>query len=546
MNAISILIVDDRPENLLALEAILGRLGLNLVRANSGREALKAMLDQDFALVLMDIAMPGLDGYETAELIRKHERLRLTPIIFLTANNQADTHVFKGYSVGAVDYLFKPLVPEILLSKVNVFVELYQNRQMLKEQAAELRRSYEEMEQRVLERTSDLAAAKLEAETINRMKDEFLATLSHELRTPLNAILGWTHLLESGKRDEATVAHATRVIRNSAQAQAQLVTHILDVSRIISGKLSLHLSEVDLRTVIDNTLDTLQPATVAKGITICTKYDGRSTLIADQDRLQQVMWNVLSNAIKFTPKAGRIDVEMSATPQDVRLTIADNGVGIDPDFLPRVFDHFSQADASQSRAHRGLGLGMAIVRHLVEMHGGVVSVESAGKDQGTTVSVILPVRAAAAKDDEPGHRTPPASRDIAPQPMASLDGISVLIVDDEEDARDVLTLILQDRGAEVTAVGSAAAALDSLRQRVPDVLVSDIGMPGEDGHAFLRKLRSLGSELGGHVPAIALTAYATAADTAKALAAGFNHHVRKPVTPAEIVDVVAVMASRRK
>jgi signal transduction histidine kinase len=546
MSAISILIVDDRPENLLALEAILGRLGLNLVRANSGREALKAMLDQDFALVLMDIAMPGLDGYETAELIRKHERLRLTPIIFLTANNQADTHVFKGYSVGAVDYLFKPLVPEILLSKVNVFVELYQNRQMLKEQAAELRRAYEEMEQRVLERTSDLAAAKLEAETINRMKDEFLATLSHELRTPLNAILGWTHLLESGRRDEAMLAHATRVIRNSAQAQAQLVTHILDVSRIISGKLSLHLSEVDLRTVIDNTLDTLQPATVAKGITIRTKYDGCSTLIADQDRLQQVTWNVLSNAIKFTPKGGRIDVEMSATPQDVRLTIADNGVGIDPDFLPRVFDHFSQADASQSRAHRGLGLGMAIVRHLVEMHGGVVSVESAGKDQGTTVSVILPVRAAAAQDDEPGRLAPPASRDMAPQPMASLDGISVLIVDDEEDARDVLTLILQDRGAEVTAVGSAAAALDSLRQRVPDVLVSDIGMPGEDGHAFLRKLRSLGSELGGHVPAIALTAYATAADTAKALAAGFNHHVRKPVTPAEIVDVVAVMASRRK
>jgi len=546
MRAVSILIVDDRPENLLALEAVLSGHGWTIVRANSGREALKAMLAQEFALVLLDIAMPDLDGYETAELIRRHERLRLTPIIFLTANHQAEAHVFKGYSVGAVDYLFKPVVPEVLLSKVNVFVELYHNRQMLKEQAAALRQSYDEMEQRVLERTSALARAKLEAEHMNRMKDEFLATLSHELRTPLNAILGWTHILESGKRDEAMIARATRVIRKSAQAQAELVTHMLDVSRIIAGKLALHLTDVDLAVVIGHTLDTLQPAIAAKGISVHTKFDGKAVLIADQDRLQQVMWNLLSNAIKFTPKGGRVAIEMTATDDDVRITVADNGVGIDAEFLPRVFERFSQADPTQSRSHHGLGLGMAIVRHLIELHGGSVSIDSPGKNQGTTVTVILPARATADHGANPGVEPPSASPETATQPLASLDGVSVLIVDDEEDARDVLTLMLQDRGANVTAVGSAAAALDSLSHHVPDVLVSDIGMPGEDGHSFLRKLRSLGAEQGARVPAVALTAYATPADAAKARAAGFDRHVRKPVTPAEIVDVVAVMASRHK
>jgi signal transduction histidine kinase len=572
MKGVSLLMVDDRPENLLALEAILGGRGLNLVRAHSGREALKAMLAHEFALILMDIAMPVLDGYETAELIRRHERFRLTPIIFLTANHYADAHVFKGYSIGAVDYLLKPLVPEVLLSKVNVFVELYCNRQMLKAQAAALQQSYDEMEQRVLARTGELAAsnlalqaevaerqrveaervallereqaARLEAETMNRLKDEFLATLSHELRTPLNAILGWAHVLESGKRDDAVIARAIRVIRHSAQAQAQLVTHILDVSRIISGRLPLRLSDVDIRAVVCDTLETLQPAVVAKGIAIATRFEGQAMLAADRDRLQQVIWNVLSNAIKFTPKGGEVRIEVTATAQDVHITVADTGSGIEPEFLPRVFDRFTQADASQARSHGGLGLGMAIVRHIVELHGGVVGVDSLGKDQGTTVTVILPIRDLPEQAAEASVDPPSASGEAEPQPLASLAGVSVLIVDDEEDAREVLMLILQDQGAEVRAVASAAAALDTIRERVPDVLVSDIGMPGEDGHVLLRKLRSLSEEQGGKVPAVALTAYATPADTARALAAGFNRHVRKPIASAEIIEAVAVMAAR--
>jgi signal transduction histidine kinase len=575
VSQVSILIVDDYPENLLALEAILAPTGHQIIRANSGREALKALLTQDVALVLLDVAMPELDGYETATLIRGRERSRLTPIIFLTANHKADAHVFKGYSVGAVDYLFKPFVPDVLLSKVAIFVELYNSREVLKAQAEALRLAYGEMEQRVLERTSELAtanrallaeiverrraederavlfereqAARLEAEAMNRMKDEFLGTLSHELRTPLNAILGWTHLLEIGKRDEDSIARAARVIKNNAQAQAQLVADILDVSRIIGGKLNLYIAPVDLRGVIESTLETLQPAADAKEITIETTWaSAADTLLADQDRLRQVMWNLLSNAIKFTPAGGHVSVTLEGSAQEVRIIVRDTGQGIEPAFLPHVFDRFTQADSSIARTHGGLGLGMAIVRHLLELHGGSISVSSAGKDQGATFTVTLPIRASAGDTTAPHADLRAAARETDPGPLPSLEGISVLIVDDEEDAREVLMLVLLEQGAEVRAVSSAAEALRALHRRLPDVLVSDVGMPGEDGHAFLRRLRAQKVEDGSQVPAVALTAYATAADSAKAVAAGFDRHVTKPIVPAEIVRVVASLAERRR
>jgi signal transduction histidine kinase len=570
VNDVRILIVDDYPENLLALEAILHDTGHTVVRAQSGREALKALLAQDFAVILMDVAMPDLDGYETAALVRGRERSRLTPIIFLTANSKADAQVFKGYAVGAVDYLFKPFVPEILLSKVAVFVELYTARALLKTQTAALLRSHTEMEHRVLDRTRELAAAnralqaeiierrraeaervalfereqagRVEAEAMNRMKDEFLGTLSHELRTPLNAILGWTHLLEVGKRDEAAILRATRVIKNNAQAQAQLVADILDVSRIIGGKMQLYIGAVDLCEVIEKTLETLQPAADAKGISIQTEWKGSGRLLADQDRLQQVMWNLLSNAIKFTPRDGHVRVELDVTPQDIRVVVADDGEGIDASFLPHVFDRFRQADSSLARPHGGLGLGMAIVRHLIELHGGTIAVASEGIGKGTSFLVTLPVRLPAS-DVVPHVDQRTVSRDLPSGSYLSLNGVSVLIVDDEADAREVLTLLLEERGAEVTAVGSAAAALRLLKKkRVPDVLVSDVGMPGVDGHALLRKLRTLPENEGGLVPAVALTAYATANDSAKALAAGFTRHVAKPIVPSEIVEIIASLA----
>ena len=421
MTPVGILLVDDHPENLLALEAILTDTGHTLVHARSGAEALKALLGQDFALILMDVAMPEMDGYEVAELIRRRDRSRNTPIIFLTANVKADTHVVRGYAAGAVDYLFKPLAPEVLLSKVAVFVELYTQRQALKEAADALKGAYDDMEHRVEERTSELAAtnrsleaemagrqrvevelaqllereqrARVEAQALNRLKDEFLATLSHELRTPLNAILGWTHILETGSRDNESIDRATRVIKRNAQAQAHLVADILDVSSIIGGKLSLHLELVSLRTVIDAALEAVEPAADAKGIVIETVFGDVAPIIADRDRLQQIMWNLLSNAIKFTPKEGHVRIEVQAQARDIVVTITDSGQGIDPAFLPHIFDRFTQADGSFTRLHWGLGLGMAIVRHLVELHGGHVTAASEGKDQGATFTVTLPLGA---------------------------------------------------------------------------------------------------------------------------------------------------------
>lgn len=542
MSDARILIVDDYPENLLALEATLQGAGHEVIRANSGTEALKAILAQDFALVLMDVAMPEMDGYETATLIRGRERSRLTPIIFLTANNNAEAHVFQGYSVGAVDYLVKPFVPEVLLSKVAVFVELYSNRLALTRQAEALTKAYDEVEQQVQARTAQLNAARLEAESMNRLKDDFLGTLSHELRTPLNAILGWTHILEMGQRDEATVARGTRVIKNNAQLQSQLVDDILDVSRIISGKLRLKLGPVDFRAVIQATLETLQPAAEAKGITVQATMAECDTLHADQARLQQVLWNLLSNAIKFTPKGGHVHLHLSCAEGEVIVTVVDDGEGIAADFLPLVFDRFRQADNSFSRPHNGLGLGLAIVRHLVELHGGRVTVASAGKGHGATFRLTLPLRAEQDGDEAPAVVMSDVQPTVVPAELPSLAGVSVLIVDDDPDAREMLTLVLQDRGADVSSASSAAAALTALHSHVPDVLVSDIGMPGEDGHTFIRKVRRLGARRGGDVPAVALTAYATPADAANAIAAGFTRHVTKPIVADAVVRVVASLA----
>jgi signal transduction histidine kinase len=424
---VDILLVDDHEENLLALEAILAGPGYNLVRASSGRAALREVLQRDFALILLDVAMPDLDGYETAELIRGRDRSRQTPIIFLTANFRSEAHVFRGYSVGAVDYLFKPFTPDILRSKVAVFVELYLKREALERQAQALQRAADELEERVRARTLELAAAneslraeveerrrveadrlillqseqvaRAQAESVNRLKDEFLATLSHELRTPLNAILGWAQLLTTGKADPGMFERAVGVIRSNAMAQSQLVEDILDVSRIIGGKLRLKMGLVQLREVVDAALDSVSPAAEAKGIGIERDIRVSEPIMGDRDRLQQIVWNLLSNAVKFTPRDGRVTVRLFRRHDDVVLSVEDSGIGITKDFLPYVFDRFSQADGTATRRHGGLGLGMAIVRHLAELHGGTVQVDSAGENLGSTFTVVMPLRAAGPAED---------------------------------------------------------------------------------------------------------------------------------------------------
>jgi signal transduction histidine kinase len=567
---VDILLVDDHEENLLALEAILVDPAYNLVRANSGRAALKEVLGRDFALILLDVAMPDLDGYETAELIRNRERSRQTPIIFLTANYRSDSHVFRGYSVGAVDYLFKPFSPEILRSKVGVFVELYQKREALKRQTQALLRAQEELEDRVRARTRELAEAneslraevderkrieaerqalleseqraRAQAESVNRLKDEFLATLSHELRTPLNAILGWSHLLINGKNDPIMSDRAVNVIRNNAMAQSQLIEDILDVSRIIGGKLRLKVGKVQLQEVMEAALDSVSPAAQAKAITVERHVDDIEPILGDQDRLQQVIWNLLSNAVKFTPRDGRVTVRLERRGDEVMLQVQDTGIGIAPDFLPCVFDRFSQADGSATRRHGGLGLGMAIVRYLVELHGGTVRAESAGENQGATFTIVLPARVELLAAEEVVAAAPPVAADRTDD-LPQLAGISILVVEDDVDSRQFVCQLLESQGATVSMAASTHDALHRFVQLRPDVVISDIGMPEEDGYSLIRRIRALGGDAGGNTPALALTAYVTNQDERAALSAGYDRHVRKPVQVAQLITAVAELAA---
>lgn len=707
---VNVLLVDDHPENLLALEAILDSLGQNLVKAHSGEEALRCLLNQDFAVILLDVQMPGMDGFETATLIRNRQRSRHTPIIFLTAFSTSDTLVFKGYSLGAVDYLLKPISPEILTSKVAVFVDLFKKTAEVKRQAAqlaavnaELRESEERFrslsacspvgifmidvegrctytnstcqathnftlgescsegwlrsvhpedrdwvladwsarslkdqeysnEFRLLTqegivrwvhvRSSPMLSdkgklighvctiediterkqaeeergrfireqeARLQAEAANQMKDEFLATLSHELRTPLNSILGWARLLRTRKFDENTTARALETIERNAKSQAQLIEDILDVSRIIRGKLRLNLRPVNLVPVIEAAMDAVRPAAEDKSIQLELVLDPSVDLVSgDPDRLQQIVWNLLTNALKFTPKGGKVEVRLERAGSHAEIRVIDTGIGIRPDFLPYIFDRFRQADSTTTRSYGGLGLGLAIVRHLVELQGGTVDVNSDGEGRGATftvkllfaISISIPVSipnrdlhlTAAPNMDTIAHLTTQGVFDSSEKcynqqkmsdasqghsidsngvaytegvgeaiaNLPSVNNLQVLVVDDDSDTRHFLTTVLEQNGAKVTAVASVSEALESLQQFRPDILVSDIGMPEEDGYGLIRKVRAL--EAQGGIPAIALTAYASAEERMHALSAGFQMHLPKPVEPAELISVVAKLA----
>jgi PAS domain S-box-containing protein len=392
------------------------------------------------------------------------------------------------------------------------------------------------------ERARLLAAersARTEAESASRAKDEFLATLSHELRTPLTAIVGWVRLLRTMPLDAPTTTRALETIERNAKVQAQLIDELLDISRIITGQLHLDVRRVDLVSVVQEVTDSLRPAADAKGVRLSTALDPAGGVArGDTARLQQVVWNLLSNAVKFTPEGGEVAVRLARVPAGVELQVRDTGIGIPPEFLPHVFERFSQADATRTRQHGGLGLGLAIVRDLVELHGGTVRAESPGEGGGATVTVVLPGRELESRGPAP----PIAAPGLVPP--ATLRGIRVLLVEDEVDARDLLTTALAQYGAVVTGVASAAEALDLLETLQPDVLVSDIAMPGADGHEFLRQVRGRPPRRGGAVPALALTAYAGADDRRRALQAGFQAHLPKPVDPAQLAGVILRLAGR--
>ncbi|EHC19558.1 multi-sensor hybrid histidine kinase [Fischerella thermalis JSC-11] len=461
-----------------------------------------------------------------------------------------------------------------------------------------------------IERARLIASLQQQTEQLqeaNRMKDEFLAILSHELRSPLNAILGWSQLLRSRKLNETQITKALETIERNAKTQTQLIEDLLDISRIIRGKLRLNVRTCNLIAIIEAALDTVRLAAQAKDIHIRTRFDSKAALVSgDGERLQQVVWNLLSNAIKFTPAGGKVEVVLSLVKEETRIreyrnsesvfdrfsasprlnigasfkassplpklsatmggtpatqwfpstscetayaqiTVKDTGIGISSEFLPYVFDRFRQADSSSTRSHGGLGLGLAIVRHLVEMHGGTVDVTSPGKEQGTTFTVKLPLlksQDSIVHTEELTVNSQQANFNCLPISSSVLDGVRVLVVDDEADTRDYLTTLLKQSQADVLAVASVPAALEAVEHWKPDVLVSDIGMPEEDGYSLLRKLRSLAPEKGGKIPAAALTAYARAEDRRRAIQAGFQLHLPKPIDPSELITVVASLVGR--
>jgi len=392
------------------------------------------------------------------------------------------------------------------------------------------------------------SAARAEAELANRLKDEFLATVSHELRSPLNSIIGWTRMLSDKRLDEEKSAHALEVIHRSARAQNQLIGDLLDVSRIITGKSRLEMSIVELSPIIEAAMDVMHPAADAKQIRLVLALDpGAGLVLGDADRLQQVVWNLLANAVKFTPVEGEITVRLERDGASVKITVGDTGEGIEPEFLPFVFDRFRQFESRPTRAHGGLGLGLAIVRHLVEAHGGTVSATSRGRGQGATFTVTLPLARHRKESSEVGRDRLAGAGEV-PQSRAPLPDhlrdLRVLVVEDEPDARNLLSLMLMSYEAEVRDCASAADALRILDEWRPDVLVSDIGMPFEDGYELMRKVRAREMERGGLVPALALTAYARAEDAQRAIEAGYQAHVPKPVAPNELATVVASLAGR--
>ena len=507
-----------------------------------GEKALGLARSEEFDLVLTDVMMPQLDGFGLLKALRADDRTSTMPIILLSARAGEESRV-EGMGAGADDYLVKPFSARELLARVEAHLNLQR-----------LRR---ESEAAVFELMAREKEARASAEIANRIKDDFLAILSHELRTPLNAIVGWTHLLKSGKLSERDRERGVDVIERNAAAQRAIIDELLDISRIVTGKLKLDPRPLELPGVIDGVIDAVRPAAEAKNIQIHTSIERNAGLVMGEAvRLQQVIWNLLSNAVKFTPTHGRVDVELKSAGTKLKLIISDTGEGIDHEFLPYIFERFRQADTSSKRVHGGLGLGLSIVSSLVSMHGGEIQAASGGKGKGATFTVTLPVLSLSDLEVL-GEVSPEVSAQLlnlrrqqngagdkpAELHPDLLKGLRVLTVDDQQDTRELITIALARYGAEVKATDSASTALQLIKEWKPHVVVSDIGLPGVDGYDFIRQVREL--ETGGdRIPAIAVTGYAGAVDESKALDAGYEVHLSKPIELNKLVSVIARVSNR--
>ena len=517
-----ILNCDDTVDMRYTKTRVLRQSGYEVVECDNGTDALKKTRELMPDLVLCDVQLPDMSGLEVCRRIKEDAVTGIIPVIQISATFVTKEHQREALKYGADIYLTEPLEPKELETVVSVLLRLARTEAGLREALARER------------------AARAQAEEATQLKDEFLANLSHELRTPMNIIIGWSHLLRTGPLDDAQKQRATEAIERAARSQAQLIEDLLDVSRIVTGKFRLVMQDVDVGRVLQLAIDSLRLVAQAKQLTITLSGEGEAARISgDPDRLQQVFWNLLSNAVKFTPAGGRVDVRLKPDAENVSISVTDTGVGIDPAFLPHVFERFRQADSTSTRQHSGMGLGLAIVRHVVDLHRGSVRADSNGEGSGSVFTVTLPrlTKEQSALRPDGGE----SGGDGLSLPAAP---IRVLLVEDDPDAREVTAAGLTKSGFEVHAVSGAVKALEMLDVWLPDVVVSDIGMPGMDGYEFVRLLRARPAERGGKVAALALTAFAGLADAARAHSSGYQGHLSKPITPDALSDAILDLKRR--
>ena len=517
--AADILVVDDNAANLAAIEVALGDLGRRLIKAESGQEALRHLLSHDFALILLDVQMPGMDGFETARMIRARSRTRHVPIIFVTAYSRDDDEILQGYELGAVDFLFKPIVPQVLHAKARVFCDLQERTAVIRSQAQRLR----ELERREMERKLAMERERWESERLreeNRRKDEFLAVLAHELRNPLSPIVTGIDLI-----DAYGIEHdGLRQIRESMSRQVhhliRLVDDLLDISRISSGKINLQVERANLAEVIKQAVDSVHALVAENEHQLSIAGEEQQICVhADPVRLTQVIANLLNNAARYTPRGGHIRLSWSADGDDAVIRVADDGKGISSDMLERIFERFVQEDGHA----RGLGLGLALVHRLVEMHGGRVRAYSPGRGKGSEFVVRIPMV-------PPGHRGT-ADADVDDN-QADSRPMRIVLVEDESDIRFSVKALLESWGHEVKTAADGVRGVNLIFDSKPDAAIIDIAMPGIDGYTVARRVRE---EFGEHgVRLIAMTGFGRDEDRARALKAGFDSHITKPARPDQL------------
>jgi signal transduction histidine kinase len=531
--AASVLIVEDNPEMSAFIAELLAP-DYSVVIASNGREGLARALSNRPDLIVTDLMMPDMSGDELVRAVRSRPELRGVPIMLLSAKADEETTV-KLLRDGADDYLKKPVAVDELRARVGNLVNVKRTRDVLQTELASRTHNLDDLagelraSMNALRENDDLLRKALQdAEEANRAKDEFLMILSHELRTPLTAIIGWAEVLRLDRSDPEAMSAGLETIERSARVQASLIEEMLDASRIITGQIRLRLEPISLPALINQILDSLRPSAAEKNLIVQARLpDSKEPMIGDPSRLQQIVSNLLSNAMKFTPSGGRVSIALEQNSRFATLTVSDTGIGIRREFLPHVFDRFRQADSSRTRAHGGLGLGLSIVRHLVELHGGWVAAESPGEGQGTTFRITLPII------------DPDVTEKVAPSRTTSelpdLVGKSILLVDDEPDTLRFLSIFLRRCGAEVRCAGSVTEAMSALADREPDIVVTDIAMPGGDGFSLLENIQMQRRD----VPTVALTAMGSGEERDRYIAAGFREHIAKPSSPLEIARRIA-------